>query len=134
MGELVAMTDYENIGDVLTGYSSTTCKMVFDLDKANYLTMEMKMTTDGDFSGTEDMGCIKIGMLMEDPMSMPMDVNMSMALWLDDPESEGAYKGMMIADKTENGLTLRQRPSDGFDVCDTTMAMSLRMTGDGCPG
>ena len=78
--DLSASADYTNAEDILSDVTRTRCVAILDLDKANYLTLAMEMTTDGDFSATEDMGCIKMGMVAKDPMSMPMDINMSMAV------------------------------------------------------
>jgi len=108
------------------------------VDKANYLTMDMSLRSMGAIMGTDDeattpMTCVRMGMAMDEPMAMPMEMNMSMGLWIEDPASEGNLRGIYVFEQTL-GLSLREYPSDGYRACDNTLAMSMTMAGYGCAG
>jgi hypothetical protein len=80
---------------------------------------------DDDF---KHMACIKMGMFMQDPMLLPIAMNMTGGFWIDRPGDNFALKGMSV---TENdlGLSLRQYPSDGYKACDVVARISMSMTG-----
>ena len=75
-------TDLDYMVNVLT---DIRIAVIFDLDKANWLTMDMSVTTDGNIAGSDDdsttpMTCVKMDVLVEEPLSIPMNMNMSMGV------------------------------------------------------
>uniref|UniRef100_A0A7S2FU69 Uncharacterized protein n=2 Tax=Octactis speculum TaxID=3111310 RepID=A0A7S2FU69_9STRA len=133
-----AGTDMADVEHMLKNDTHTRVAAVFDVDKANYLTMDMSVRSMGAIMGTDDeattpMTCVRMGMAMDEPMAMPMEMNMSMGLWIEDPASEGNLRGISVSEQTL-GLSLREYPSDGYRACDNTLAMSMTMAGYGCAG
>lgn len=122
---------------VFEGEAKTRMFMAMDVADVNFMTVEMALTSDGPVRGTDDwattpMSCIKMDMVMDDPMLMPINMNMSMVLWLLDPADDSInepYRGFSVAEHTL-GVSLDQKPSDGRAACDTTMILSMSVSGD----
>ena len=127
--------DGENI---LTSPSETTASAVLDIDKSNYLTMEMEMITDGDMSGGDNdrhsLSCMHADMYMEDPMHLKaLDLNMTTSLFLMNNANNG-FRGVVVEDHNV-GIALREYPSDFTQAqCEATMQISMKMVSYGRSG